>query len=51
MENVKILPKAHTNGCLSAFVDFEDVSSAQKAHDQELTLGGLLLRTDYNTPR
>ncbi|GLE07226.1 hypothetical protein PINS_up017239 [Pythium insidiosum] len=36
---------------MSAFVDFEDVVAAQRAHDSELVLAGQRLRTDYNHPR
>ncbi|CAI5710228.1 hypothetical protein KXD40_005057 [Peronospora effusa] len=48
VKNVKVLPQARPDAPMSAFVDFTDVSSAQKAHSATIVLAGQHLRTDYN---
>ena len=48
VKNVKVLPQARPDAPMSAFVDFSDVSSAQKAHTATIVLAGQHLRTDYN---
>ncbi|CAH0476265.1 unnamed protein product [Peronospora belbahrii] len=48
VKNVKVLPQAKPNAPMSAFVDYTDVSSAQKAHNAMIVIAGQHLRTDYN---
>ncbi|KAG2764886.1 hypothetical protein PC129_g7487 [Phytophthora cactorum] len=48
VKNVKVLPQARPDAPMSAFVDYTDVSSAQKAHSATIMVAGQHLRTDYN---
>ncbi|EGZ10288.1 hypothetical protein PHYSODRAFT_361940 [Phytophthora sojae] len=48
VKNVKVLPQARPDAPMSAFVDFSDVASAQKAHSATIIVAGQHLRTDYN---
>ncbi|ETI54674.1 hypothetical protein F441_02501 [Phytophthora nicotianae CJ01A1] len=48
VKNVKVLPQARPDAPMSAFVDYSDVSSAQKAHSATIIVAGQHLRTDYN---
>ncbi|KAK1940441.1 Serine/arginine-rich splicing factor RS31 [Phytophthora citrophthora] len=48
VHNVKVLPQARPDAPMSAFVDYTDISSAQKAHSATIIVAGQHLRTDYN---
>ncbi|KAG6602835.1 arginine serine-rich-splicing factor rsp40-like [Phytophthora cinnamomi] len=48
VKNVKVLPQARPDAPMSAFVDYSDVASAQKAHSATIIVAGQHLRTDYN---
>uniref|UniRef100_A0AAV1UYS0 RRM domain-containing protein n=1 Tax=Peronospora matthiolae TaxID=2874970 RepID=A0AAV1UYS0_9STRA len=48
VKNVKVLPQSRPDAPMSAFVDYTDVSSAQKAHSSTIVMSGQQLRTDYN---
>ncbi|KAG7393097.1 hypothetical protein PHYPSEUDO_012433 [Phytophthora pseudosyringae] len=48
VKNVKVLPQARPDAPMSAFVDYTDVASAQKAHSATIVVAGQHLRTDYN---
>ena len=48
VKNVKVLPQSRPDAPMSAFVDYTDVSSAQKAHSATIVMDGQQLRTDYN---
>ncbi|GMF19907.1 unnamed protein product [Phytophthora lilii] len=48
VKNVKVLPQARPDAPMSAFVDYTDVASAQKAHGATIVVAGQQLRTDYN---
>lgn len=48
VKNVKVLPQARPDAPMSAFVDYTDISSAQKAHSATIIVAGQHLRTDYN---
>ncbi len=47
---MKLTGKRDTDGGLSAYVDFVDISSANKAHDSITKIGDRELRIEYNNP-
>jgi RNA recognition motif-containing protein len=48
VKNIKVLPQARPDAPMSAFVDYTDVVSAQKAHSATILVENQHLRTDYN---
>ena len=47
---MKLTGKRDTDGGVSAYVDFVDISSANKAHDSITKIGDRELRIEYNNP-
>ncbi|KAH7459721.1 hypothetical protein PRIC1_010983 [Phytophthora ramorum] len=48
VKNVKVLPQSRPDAPMSAFVDYADIESAQKAHSATIIVADHHLRTDYN---